>query len=256
MVKDSKGINPKDGIVPERSRDDLILMGVEILNGLDLYDKSHYSEKLMDEMPMYKIFDVSSQMISEVGDIRYMYFTWVKEVEDFVTFRGIKKQWLIEAGLIDAVINTGVVALGVDAKAPFLNGLLRDIKNETQRKIGWLKSLPIITHGEAESVFAAYDQRSACLTFAGKEIQISKSNDSDAARLMATLAKDIRKSWHKDEIYDDWSYDMDEQKNLPKQKIYQAALTIQTIIAQKTQTNDFLIFSTKEVRVNPKYLGK
>ena len=105
-----------------------------------------------------------------------------------------------------------------------------------------------------EAVYEKYDTASGTLYFLGKKIELSKSADSDAARLMNTLGRRISNNWNKDEILDDWGYSLDEQKNLPQQKIYQAAVRIQNAVAKKTQVDDFLIFSTKEVRVNPKYL--
>ncbi len=105
-----------------------------------------------------------------------------------------------------------------------------------------------------EAVYASYDTASGTLYFSGKKIELSKSNDSDAVRLMGTILKNIKDNWSKDAIFDDWNYTFDEQRNLPKLKMYQAAVRIQTAIAKKTQVEDFLIFSTKEVRVNPKYI--
>lgn len=106
------------------------------------------------------------------------------------------------------------------------------------------------------TLYAEYDTTSSVLSFSEKKIELSKSNDSDAARLMAVISKEVKKRWSKDEIYDEWGYSLEEQAGLPQQKMYQAAVRVQAAVAKKTQVDDFLIFSTKEIHINPKYLAE
>lgn len=105
-------------------------------------------------------------------------------------------------------------------------------------------------------VYEDYDTEHCVITFLGKKIEISKTKSSDPARLMSTLAKDPSKKWNKDEVYDDLGYSIEEQKGLPSQKMYQAALKISDIVTKKTQVDDFLIFSTKSTQINPKYMAE
>lgn len=106
------------------------------------------------------------------------------------------------------------------------------------------------------NVYESYDTEKCALTFLGKKIEISKTKSSDPARLMSVLAKNPEKKWSKDEIYDDLSYSLEEQKDLPSQKMYQAALKINDMVNKKTQIEDFLIFSTKFAQINPKYIAE
>lgn len=107
---------------------------------------------------------------------------------------------------------------------------------------------------ESPSQTLKFDSKNSILYFAGKEITISKRAQSDAHDLLQTMFKDKSKLWNNDEILDEWRIDID--KKTPKTKVYQAAKAVNRIIAQKTQIEDFLVTTTKNVSINKKYLDK
>jgi hypothetical protein len=72
------------------------------------------------------------------------------------------------------------------------------------------------------------------------------------ADLLNTLFKEPEKNWSNDEIYEDWGEgDFKEKTN----KFYTAGYEINRAIAVETTIKDFLILSTKEIRINEKYLN-
>lgn len=94
------------------------------------------------------------------------------------------------------------------------------------------------------------------LYFKNKEIDFtSKRNQKE---LLITLFKEPAKNWSYDEIQEDWDEEM--AKKLIKypenywRKFYTAGDGINQAIAIKTQTEDFIIKDTKEIRINPKYI--
>jgi hypothetical protein len=103
--------------------------------------------------------------------------------------------------------------------------------------------------------FGGYDAKRSMLSFAGKTILISKTNGSDAHKLMVTLAKDPRKLWYSDEIYEDWGYLPEDQETLPRLKLYLAARTVCEAVEKETSIQNFLVPKTRQVEINPKYLA-
>jgi hypothetical protein len=88
----------------------------------------------------------------------------------------------------------------------------------------------------------------------GQEVLISKQRDSNSISLLKTLFKDKVKEWNRDEILEDWGYNLDDQLAAPKKVVYTPCSNIQNKIAAQTDLKDFLIFGMKHAQINPKYL--
>jgi hypothetical protein len=95
-----------------------------------------------------------------------------------------------------------------------------------------------------------FEEKTSILSFTGETIIISKKAESAAHDLLRTIFKGRERLWHQDEILDDWKV----YTNTPKNKIYQAGLAVNRIIAQETKIKDFLLVTTKTIAINPKYL--
>ena len=106
-----------------------------------------------------------------------------------------------------------------------------------------------------KNVFEKFDPKKGTLKFAGKEIDLAKKGkETDAVLLMKTLIKSTNDEWvHNDEILEDWGYNDDDQKDLPKNKVYFAGQKINNAVALKTQIDDFVECNTTKARINPKY---
>lgn len=105
------------------------------------------------------------------------------------------------------------------------------------------------------NVFEKFDAKRSVLKFAGKEIDLAKKGkETDSVLLLKTLLKAGDDDWrYNDEILEDWGYNDDEQKDLPKNKVYFAGQKINNAIALKTQIEDFVECNTTKARINPKY---
>src|SRR3989338_906515 len=106
-----------------------------------------------------------------------------------------------------------------------------------------------------KNVFEKFDAKRGILSFAGQEIELSKKGkETDAVLLMKTLLKEETNEWkHNDEILTDWGYNDDDQKVVPKNKVYFAGQKINNVVALKTQIDDFIECNTSKARINPKY---
>lgn len=98
-----------------------------------------------------------------------------------------------------------------------------------------------------------FDSEKSILHIQNKAITISKNAQSSAHDLLRTIFKNKTKVWNTDEVIDDWHYYLPDEKP-PKNKVYQAGLSVNRIIAQDTNIKDFLDISTKSVSINTKYL--
>lgn len=103
--------------------------------------------------------------------------------------------------------------------------------------------------------FENFDKKRGVLKFAGQLIELSKNNkETDAVLLMNTLEKSTDDEWiFHDEILENWGYNLDDQKDLPKNKVYFAGQKINNAVAIKTQIEDFIECNTSKARINPKY---
>lgn len=106
-----------------------------------------------------------------------------------------------------------------------------------------------------KNVLEKFDVKKGVLKFAGKEIELSKKGkETDAVLLLQTLLKEKTTDWkHNDEILADWGYNDDDQKDVPKNKVYFAGQKINNAVALKTQIDDFVECNTSKARINPKY---
>lgn len=106
-----------------------------------------------------------------------------------------------------------------------------------------------------KNVFEKFDAKRGVLRFAGQDIELSKKGkETDAVLLMQTLLKEKTTEWkHNDEILADWGYNNDDQKNVPKNKVYFAGQKINNAVALKTKIDDFVECNTSKARINPKY---
>lgn len=104
-------------------------------------------------------------------------------------------------------------------------------------------------------VLESYDTERCVLKFAGHEIKISKkAKKTDAVLLLQTLLENESADWmYNDEILENWGHNPDDQKDLPKNKVYFAAQKINNPIALETQIDDFIEYNTTCARINPKY---
>lgn len=99
----------------------------------------------------------------------------------------------------------------------------------------------------------SFNDLARTLSFMGKEILISKKEESDPHKLIRTLFKDMSKVWANDEILEDWNYSLSDE-DVTKNKAYQAGKAINRTIAQETTVKDFLSITTKSISINNKYL--
>lgn len=106
-----------------------------------------------------------------------------------------------------------------------------------------------------QNTFEKFDAKRGVLYFAGKQIELSKKGkETDAILLLKTLLKEESDEWkHNDEILEDWGYNFDDLKKVPKNKVYFAGQKINNAIAIKTQIEDFIECNTSKARINPKY---
>lgn len=113
-----------------------------------------------------------------------------------------------------------------------------------------LRRLPPVTG--SDNIKSKY--KDWILYFKNKELDFT--NKQNQKYLLATLFKEPERSWSYDEVQHDWD-ETDEDKFLSKdwwKKFYSAGDGINTVVAKKTQIEDFIIKNTKEIRINPKYV--
>lgn len=109
--------------------------------------------------------------------------------------------------------------------------------------------------GQPAHHFERFDRGRGILHFAGREIVISKGGkETYALQLIDTIQKDLTRYWFEDEILTDWGYTDDEQKSLPKNRVYHAAQKLNNLVAKETQVNNFVEHNTEKFRINPLYL--
>ncbi len=108
-----------------------------------------------------------------------------------------------------------------------------------------------------KSIIEWYDEKKWNLSFAWKKIIISKSGkETDAKLLLWTLMKaEWEEYMHNDEILEDWWYSEDDQKNIPKNKVYFAGQAVNKAMQLQTSIDDLLDITTTKARINPKALA-
>lgn len=100
-----------------------------------------------------------------------------------------------------------------------------------------------------------YDKKYRTLKFAKQEIELAKKGkETDAVLLLESLLNTENNEWkHNDEILNQWGYNDDDIKDLPKNKVYFAGKKINDAINLKTKIEDFVECNTSKARINPKY---
>ena len=96
-----------------------------------------------------------------------------------------------------------------------------------------------------------FNNQKSVLSFNGKEIEISKTRNSNGHYLLKTIFEDKNKIWEFDEIADDWN---DEYKKDDWNRYYNAGYAVNEKIAKETTIKDFLAITNKTVGINRKYL--
>lgn len=106
-----------------------------------------------------------------------------------------------------------------------------------------------------KTIIESYDEKKWILSFAWKKIIISKSGkETNAKLLLGTLMKAEWEEYiHNDEILEGWWYNDEDQKNIPKNKVYFAGQAINRAMQLQTNIDDFLDITTTKARINPKY---
>lgn len=97
----------------------------------------------------------------------------------------------------------------------------------------------------------AFDDKKSILSFNNKEIEISKTRNSNGHYLLKTIFKEKGKVWEFDEIAEDWE---DEYKKDGWNRYYNAGYAVNEKIAKETTIKDFLSITSKTVSINEKYL--
>lgn len=96
-----------------------------------------------------------------------------------------------------------------------------------------------------------FNSKESILSFKGKEIEISKSKNTNPHYLLETLFKDKEKAWSYDEVAEDWSQDYGRDSWT---QYYNAGYSVNEKIEKKTGIKDFLILTNKSVTINKRYL--
>lgn len=99
-----------------------------------------------------------------------------------------------------------------------------------------------------------FNEKTSILSFRGEEILISKSQNTHPHYLLITLFKDLKKNWSLDEIEEDWGTLRKKTEKINWSRYYNAARNINEKIAMQTKINDFLKYTSKEMRINADYI--
>ena len=107
------------------------------------------------------------------------------------------------------------------------------------------------------SIILTFDKNTSVLCFQGKEIEISKTMDSDPHYLLSILFRDKQKTWACDEIWEDpyFSREREYKSETDWRKIYNAGYSVNEKIAKATMIDDFLDVAKTAVSINKKYLA-
>lgn len=98
-----------------------------------------------------------------------------------------------------------------------------------------------------------YDEPASILMIDKIEISIKGSYQPDLCKILFANKENLNKRWQFDEIAELWNEDLDNINQLNK-IIYQVCRRIDDKVAQIAHINDFLIYDTHSVLVNPKYI--
>lgn len=237
---------------------------------IDIFTFSKSTEQYETEK---KIFDekTKTELWASWNNLRLVYLTAFKGLEEYRKLKKDKRSFytaLNFAGLVREMreIRDGSAMNGLTCAIPKFqpihfvkktyiryasrihNYLIQELNKEEAKK-------PV----KEEKINAKAQYDNGILYFRGKKIDFrNKPNQKD---LLRTLFKEPEKNWSYDEIQEDWdehtdwnSVDRKEYWKKFYQKFYNAGDDINKAVAMETQTKDFIIKNTKEIRINPKYI--
>lgn len=206
----------------------------------------------------------SVKNMDQLIDLRSAYLEWLEKVKELLVVSestNTKKILMfLRSDLVqsDFLENGGT---GIDFEADRAKYVLKIIKEELSKRIDYLGNIDL-----NDETKPYYKSENKTLYFKNKEIKISERAENYSAELLNTLFKQPSKVWATDEILEDWcgvgnnnleSDCASQFKNaLKSNRVYQAGFAVNQKIAQKTQCEDFLYVTKKEVQINQKYLNK
>lgn len=233
----------KDKAMPEnviRSEiNKFIIQGINITK-LSQEKNAVYRDKLSD-------FDYLESVFKK-------YILWKEDLKNFLNCDEVTSKVdvdiLFEANSVPWVIPGGIFEYR-DAKTIEYQNFLKNIREETQKTTNWLRNIKdeFYKYGYAEF-------KNRTLYFHGKEIVFEdrKQNQRDLLKILFT---NKNKKWAMDELMDKWD-EAQIDKGIKGKKYWRtlnsAADDINTAVAIETQIKDFIIKSTKEMQINPKYI--
>lgn len=117
-------------------------------------------------------------------------------------------------------------------------------------KVDAAPAVPVITP-------STFDEGSSMLSVNGKQVEVSKSKDSDPHYLLAILFREPNRDWAYDEVWEDEYFvrkDREYDQKTDWRKIYNAGYSVNEKVAKATTLDDFLVVTKTSVAVNKKYL--
>lgn len=146
-----------------------------------------------------------------------------------------------------------------------LVGILNTVRNKLLDWVLNLEATDIVEAPKESSADAAsaeqgvssFDVKNSLLAFNGKSIEISKTKNSDPHYLLAVIFKEKERTWAYDEIWEDPYFGRNHTDYNPKKdknKIYNAAYSVNEKVAKATTVRDFLDITTTTVSINKSYL--
>lgn len=204
----------------------------------------------------------SVKNMNQLIDLRSEYLEWLEKVKELLivseSVNTKKILMFLRSDLVqsDFLENGGA---GIDFEADRAKYVLKIIKEELSKRIDYLGNIDL-----DDKTKTYYKSENKTLYFKNKEIKISERAENYPAELLNTLFKKPAKDWATDEILEDWygvenndlECDSQFKEALKSNRVYQAGLAVNQKIAQKTQYEDFLDVTKKQVRINQKYLNK
>ncbi len=150
-----------------------------------------------------------------------------------------------------ALFKTG--GIGIDFSDARSQNVLSLIKDSLSKMMDLIAE---INFDEDEK--ATYNPDTKTLIFKQKKIIITKRAQSYAADLLETLffKKTIGELWDFYDVIKEWDQSMETEdiSEDEKARVYQAGVSVNEKVEKKTDCNDFLVITTKDVKINPRYL--
>ncbi len=182
--------------------------------------------------------------IKGIIELRSKYRAWKKEVEDVLNNnKSIDLNKKLIFFQTDPVADD-IYGAGIEFNSERVEQIIETIKVTLAKWIDYLSETNL-----NDELPARYEPESNTLHFKGQLIKISARAQNNAADLLRTLFKKPEKVWATDEVLEDWN-----EKTTNTKRIYFAGKSVNDKINQKTACIDFLVVTTKDVRINPNYI--